>query len=492
MTGRGVQHNGCVLLTITTTTRPATDLGYLLHKHPARVQSFASSVGVAHVFYPEASQERCTAALLLEVDPIGLARGKRHGSQAFSLAQYVNDRPYAASSFLSVAMGRVFRTAMAGRCEARPDLAQQPLALEIRVPAMPSTGGAALVHEMFEPLGWSVSARPEALDPKIPGWGESHYLDVTLTATMRLDEALSHLAVLLPCLDGGKHYWVSEDEVDKLLRSGGSWLAGHPHQDTIIRRSLAHQRDLVLSAVGRLAEVDDLAPESVDNAVPSPGDVAGEVAIATESRPVSLAQQRVEAVVAALCSVGARRVVDMGCGEGALLRRLLKDPTYSEVLGADVSPRALALATRRLGLDAMPDSQRMRLRLVQSSLMYADQRLVGFDAMVLQEVVEHVDPHRLPSLEHNVFAVARPVTVVVTTPNRDFNVSFASMPAGTMRHSDHRFEWSRAEFAQWAERVAGQHGYDVTFRAVGDSDDELGPPTQLALFTRADPVRSAS
>jgi len=367
------------------------------------------------------------------------------------------------------------------------------MALEVRVAALSSTGGAALILEMFEPLGWSVTARNEPLDPHFPRWGDSRYFDVTLSATLTLDRALSHLAVLLPCLDGGKHYWVNDDEVDKLVRAGGSWLAHHPSRDTIIRRSLAHQRDLVLSALGRLAEADDTTPESLDNAVPATAsDVSTDVAAEEGSVPISLAQQRIEAVLTALRSVKASRVIDMGCGEGALLRRLLQDPTYTEVVGADVSPRALDVATRRLGLDRMPDSQRARLRLIQSSLMYGDERLVGFDAMVLQEVVEHVDPHRLPSLERSAFAVTRPRAVVVTTPNRDYNTLFETMPADTMRHLDHRFEWSRDEFAAWATRTADRHGYHVDIHPVGESDDMLGSPTQLALFTRSDADRQAS
>ncbi|MDX6309185.1 MAG: hypothetical protein QOI06_2231 [Nocardioidaceae bacterium] len=478
-----------VLLTISTTTPPATDLGYLLHKHPGRMQRFESSVGVAQVFYPQASEERCTVALLLEVDAVGLARGRRQGSQAFSLAQYVNDRPYAASSLLSVAMNRVFRTAMAGRCDARPELVERPLALEIRVPAMPSTGGSELIRLMFEPLGWQVSARVEPLDLTFPEWGDSRYFDVTLSGTLPLHQALSHLSVLLPCLDGGKHYWVSGDEVDKLVRAGGAWLARHPERDLIVRRSLANQRDLVLTAVGRLAEADDVLPETLDDAVP---DTSTGETVDPAGTTKALAQERITAVLKALESVDAHRVVDMGCGEGRLLRELLQNTTYTEVLGADVSPRALDVASRRLGVDRMPDSQRARLRLLQSSLVYGDRRLVGLDAMVLQEVVEHVDPDRLPSLERSVFEVARPGAVVVTTPNAEYNVRFGGLPAGTMRHHDHRFEWSRAEFAAWSSRVAASHGYLVEVLPVGEVDAEVGPPTQLAIFRRSETTRRAS
>lgn len=469
-----------MLLTLSTTTRPATDLGYLLHKHPDRLQSFASSVGTATVWYPEASEERCTVALLLEVDPIGLVRGKAK-SQGFALAQYVNDRPYAASSLLTVAMGRVFNTAMAGRCDARPDLVGSPLDLEIGLPAIRSPEGAALVERLFAPLGWAVSATPIPLDPTRPDWGASPYLDVSLSGTVRLADALSHLALLIPALDGGMHYWVGRDEVDTVVRRGRDWLAGHPERDLILRRVLAFQRELVVSAVGRLAETDDAAPQDFDNSVhESPDQEAG-----APEPPASPARRaRVEAVLAALRDVGAHRVVDMGCGEGVLVRELIKDPTFGEILAADVSPRALATAERRLGLDRMPDSQRARLRIVQSSLMYADQRVVGFDAMVLAEVIEHIDLGRLDAFEHNVFSVARPGAVIVTTPNADFNASFDDHGTGTFRHSDHRFEWTRAEFRSWAGRIAETYGYRFEWRAIGAEDPVLGPLAQLGLFTR--------
>jgi 3' terminal RNA ribose 2'-O-methyltransferase Hen1 len=476
-----------VLLTITSTTMPATDLGYLLHKHPDRVQRFESSVGAAWVCYPEATEERCTAALLLEVDPIGLVRGRSRGAAAFALAQYVNDRPYAASSLLSVAMGRVFRTAMAGRCEARPELVTRPLDLQIRVPSLSSTDGAGLVRRLFEPLGWAVDASSVPLDPAIPQWGESRYLDVTLTASSRLDAALSQLAVLLPVLDGGKHYWVGADEVDKVVRTAGDWLAAHPERELILQRSLARQRDLVVSAVGRLAETDDAAPEAFDNAVvgPPPGDDE------PKDVPSPLRVRRVQACLAALRSVGAHRVVDMGCGEGALVRELVQDPAFAEIVAADVSPRALDAASRRLRLDRMPDSQRSRLRLLQSSLMYGDRRVAGFDAMVLAEVVEHIDPGRLDTMAHNVFAVARPGALVVTTPNADFNARYDALPVGTYRHADHRFEWTRAAFGAWCDSMRTAYGYSYQLRPVGDVDPDVGPPTQLALFTRTDERRAA-
>lgn len=469
--------NERVYLSITSTAPSAADLGYLLHKHPDRVQQFAVSAGLAHVFYPEATDERCTVALLLELDPIALVRG-RHGGDAVALSQYVNDRPYAASSMLAVALGKVFRTAMTGTCNARPDLVDRPLPLEIRVPAMPSVGGPALVRELFEPLGWRVDAAAIPLDETVPEWGDSRCVDARLTGDLVLAQALSHLYVLLPVLDTTKHYWVSTDEVDKLVRAGGGWLADHPSRDLITRRYLAHQRDLVASAVARLAEADDVPRDAFDNAVDDDAD--------KPRGALPLAVRRRQAVLDVLAAERAGRVVDLGCGDGALLRELIKDATFKEVLGVDVSPRALAIAERRLNLARMPDTQRARLRLIQSSLTYRDARYAGYDAMVLMEVIEHLDPERLPALESTVFAHARPRTVIVTTPNAEYNVRYERLAAGTMRHRDHRFEWTRAEFTRWATAVGERTGYVVRFAPVGGDDPDVGPPTQMAVFSRAD------
>ena len=469
-----------MLLTITTTRDPASDLGFLLHKHPAKAQAFDVSVGIAHVFYPEATAERCTVALLLEVDPIALVRGRKGpASEAFSLGQYVNGRPYAASSMLAVAMAKVFRTALAGRCDARPGLAASALPLEVRIPSLPCRGSVELLKRFFEPLGWEVEATTSLLDDTFPSWGESRYLDVTLTGTMRLAEALNHIYVLLPVLDDAKHYWVSPDEVDKLIRAGEGWLATHPDRNLITRRYLAHRTELFRTAVSRLAEVDDATDEQIDNATD-----AADVLVEPGDKPVPLAEQRRGTILSVLRAEGARRVLDLGCGDGALLRVLLDDRSFIEIVGSDVSWRALEMATRKLKLDRMSERERSRITLFQSSLTYRDARLEGFDAAVLMEVIEHVDPSRLDALERAVFGHAKPFTVVVTTPNVEHNARFEGMEPGTMRHRDHRFEWTRAEFQAWAERVAHAYSYRVRLVALGTDDPEVGPPTQMAVFSR--------
>ena len=165
-----------MLLTITTTHRPATDLGFLLHKNPARAQTFTLSFGRAHVVYPEAGADRCTAALILDIDPVGLVRGRRGpAGEGGLLTQYVNDRPYVASSFLSVALSHVFASAMAGRSKDRPALADASLPLEARLSVVPCRGGEVLLRRLFEPLGYAVTVTPHALDARTPEWGASRY-----------------------------------------------------------------------------------------------------------------------------------------------------------------------------------------------------------------------------------------------------------------------------------------------------------------------------
>jgi 3' terminal RNA ribose 2'-O-methyltransferase Hen1 len=466
-----------MLLTIRATAHPATDLGYLLHKNPARLQSFELSFGHAHVFYPEATDDACTAALLLDVDPIGLVRGRKGPpGEGGQLEQYVNDRPFVASSFLSVALAQVLRSAMAGQSKERPVLAQASLPLEARLAVVPCRGGEPVLRRLFEPLGYEVAVEAHLLDQANPDWGMSRYFTLTLRADCRLSELLTHLYVLVPVLDDDKHYWVGDDEVDKLLRHGEGWLGAHPERELITRRYLRHQHGLVRDAISRLIAAEEPLDEEADEI--SNADEAG-----LEER-ISLNDQRLSAVLAALRSTSAKRVLDLGCGEGKLLRLLLEDRAFEEIVGMDVSYRALETAKRRLKLDRLPPQVRDRLRLIHGSLMYRDTRLTGFDAAAVVEVVEHLDPPRLAAFERVLFEFARPRTVILTTPNAEYNVKWETLPAGRFRHRDHRFEWTRADFSNWARGIADRFGYRARLVPIGQEDPEVGAPTQMAVFTR--------
>lgn len=460
-----------MLLTITTTHSPATDLGYLLHKHPDRLQSFELSFGKAHVFYPEASLESCTAAMLLDVDPVGLVRKRRGEGEA--LEQYVNDRPYVASSFLSVAIAQVFGSALAGRSKDKPELVETAIPLTAKLAVLACRGGENFLRRLFEPLGYIVTAQCHALDEKFPNWGESSYFTVELQRTVRLQELLSHLYVLIPVLDDEKHYWVGDEEVDKLLRHGASWLATHPEQNLIAKRYLKRQRHLVRTAL-ELIEERNLDPDSTQE--------KHEHEEAVVEERISLNQQRLDTVVAALKQREVKRVIDLGCGEGRLLKALLQDKSFAEIVGVDVSYRALQIAQERLHLDRLPPMQQQRIKLIQGSLTYRDKRLSGYDAATVIEVIEHLDQPRLTAFERVLFEFTKPAIALVTTPNVEYNIKFELL-AGHLRHKDHRFEWTRQEFQAWANRVAERFGYSVRFMPIGLEDIDVGAPTQMGVFT---------
>ena len=468
-----------MLLTLTTTQQPATDLGYLLHKNPAKLQTFELPFGRAYVFYPEATPQRCTAALLLDVDPIGLVRNRKGPpGEGFALEQYVSDRPYAASSFLSVAIARILGSALAGRSTHRQALAEAPMPLIARIAALPCRGGERFLRSLFEPLGYSVAAARFALDDRFPAWGDSPYFTVELSAERRLSEVLTHLYVLIPVLDDDKHYWVGEAEVEKLLRHGEGWLATHPQREAIALRYLKHRRHLMRDTLARLVEEDQVDPDAEVEAHAQEEE-------ALEKR-ISLNEERMGAVVAVLKASGAKRVLDLGCGEGKLLGALLAQRAFEEIAGVDVSSRSLDRAADRLRLEQLPPKQRERVRLFQGGLTYRDRRLEGFDAAAVVEVIEHLDPPKLEAFARVLFECARPQTVVMTTPNSEYNVRFETLSAGLLRHKAHRFEWNRDEFKSWSDTVASRFGYAIRLAPIGANDAEVGSPTQMAVFTRLD------
>lgn len=458
-----------MLLNITTTHQPTTDLGYLLHKHPDKLQSVDLAIGKAHVFYPESSKTKTTASLLLDIDPIDLVRGSRNLSRkGFSLGQYVNDRPYVASSFMSVAIAKAFSTAMNGKCSKKPDLVDQKMPFEVTISALPAPkGGELLIRKLFEPLGYTVELERHILDEQFTSWGDSKYYTLQLKHNTTLQALLSQLYVLIPALDNDKHYFVSESEIEKLLKKGEGWLNTHPEKEQITRRYLFNLGSLSRQALEQLNEED-------------PNQDATEKA--TQKRKETLHQKRLNLVLEKLKDSEAQSILDLGCGEGKLVRMLLKEKQFKQITGMDISYQELLKCKERLHWDEMAPKQKERISLFQGALTYKDKRLEGFDAAAIVEVIEHLDENRLKAFERVVFECAQPKTVVLTTPNGEYNVLFENMEADTMRHTDHRFEWTRKEFKTWANQVAQNHQYKVEFFPIGDEGEKVGAPSQMAVF----------
>ncbi len=461
-----------MLLTLSTTHNPATDLSHLLHKHPDKYQFVELSNGKAHIFYPHATDSQCTVALLLDIDPIGLVRNTgSNGDNAFALGQYVNDRPYVASSFMSVALSKAFSTAMNGTCHKRPELVDRIMPFDISISVLPAPkGGEALIRKLFEPLGYQLQLERHALDSQFTEWGMSKYFTLRLNGSFRLKDVLSHLYVLIPVLDTEKHYWVGSQEVEKLLEKGKGWLKDHPEREQITRRYLKGIGGLTNNALRRLLEGDE--PNESE-----------EVATEPDQAKETLHYKRLNGVLQELKDAGAKTVVDMGCGEGKLLRMLLKEKQFEKILGVDVSFRELEKASQRLQLQEMAPRQKERIDLIQGALTYRDDRLYGFDGAAIVEVIEHLDLNRLHAFERVVFEFARPQTIVITTPNREYNTLFENGGPSSLRHADHRFEWTRLEFESWAQQVAEKHGYRVLFKPIGEESENVGAPSQMAVFT---------
>jgi 3' terminal RNA ribose 2'-O-methyltransferase Hen1 len=450
-----------VLLTLTSKTAPARDLGHLLRKHPDQLQSFPLPFGTAHVFYPRADDAECRAALLLDIDPVGLVRGRSAAGEGLVDA-YVNDRPYAASSFLSVAIARVYGAALGGRSKPE-ELASRELELEAVLSPVRSPD-TSWPERLFGPLGYELKQSPLG----------DYYSKLHIAGKTTLQRLLTHIYVLVPVIDGDKHYWVGEEEVEKLFRFGSEWLNSHPERELITSRYLARAPKLARAAVARLASLDDSAPEAAESRR-SPREEELE-------RPLRLQDRRIAAVVEALRGSGAASIADVGCGEGDLLLALVREAQVNRIVGTDVSVRELERAKSRLDRTNMLTSKRSNIELFQSSALYADRRLQDLDAITLLEVIEHIDEPRLDSLERVIFGFARPRVVVVSTPNSEYNVRFPNLAEGEYRHPDHRFEWTRAQFESWCTSIKERFGYQPTLGTIGDNDLAVGSPTQMAVF----------
>ena len=463
-----------MILNISTTHYPATDLGFLLHKHPDRFQTFELAVGKVYVFYPEKSKEKTTVSMLLDIDPIDMVHNAgKAGNGGFALAHYVNDRPYVASSFMSVALSKVFSSALNGNCREKPLLVELKFPFEVLITSiLAPKGGETLIRKFFEPLGYQVEVSGCPLDARFPEWGESRYFTLKLIHRLTLKTLLSHLYILIPALDSNKHYFVSENELDKLFKKGEGWLKEHPEKEQIIRRYLVNIRSLSVQALEKLN--DGEAQEEPDDQI---DDKTGKPDI---KEPLN--NRRINMVVEKLIASGAKRVLDLGCGEGKLIRQLLKYKQFSEIVGIDVSYQALVRAKERLYQSAMSPGQNERIRLLQGSLTYRDNRMEGFDAAAVVEVIEHIDPNRLKAFERVLFEFAKPKTVVLTMPNKEYNMMWERLETDEMRHDDHRFEWTRQEFTAWAHTTGKMYNYQVEIVPVGDETENMGAPSQMAIF----------
>ncbi len=467
-----------MFLSITTTHQPATDLGFLLHKHPDKIQKFNTSCGIAHVFYPESNPDKCTAVLVLDIDTVSLVR--LYKFPFASLQQYVNDRPYTASSFMSSAIAQVYSSALNGNCKNHPELLDIKMPFEVKISVIKLKAPKEMLHEIFEPLGYNISYIQHPFDTQFTAWGMSNYYSLTLQHDgITLKEMLSHIFVLLPVFDNEKHYWVNENEVQVLLKKGEGWLNTHQKKEWITRRYLKNISAYMKVALNNLQ--DDI--ENINILEKETQELTEKQKIIQEKR-YSLHQQRLDIALEKLKQTNATKILDLGCGEGKLLKMLLKEGQFTQILGCDVVFGELQKAKEKLHFDNMSPKQKERITLLQSSLTYKDKRLLGYEAGVLVEVIEHIDEDRLPALEKNIFEYYQLNHVIITTPNAEYNKKYEFLLEDDFRHTDHRFEWTRPQFKAWAMKIKENFGYDFQLFDIGEVDELLGASSQMAVFSK--------
>ena len=464
-----------MVLTISTKQENANELGYLFNKHPHRPQGYNMPFGKAYVFYPVCSENECSISLMLDIDPIGLVRRKSKNTGMMPLEQYVNDRPYVCSSFMSVAISNIYGQTINGKCKLRPDLIEKTFNVEAILSVLPCRGGEDILKRLFEPLGYQIEYSQFVLDNKFEEWGNSAYFKVKLLHSLTIKELLTHLYVLIPVLDNQKHYFVDKAEIDKLLKKGQGWLESHPEREFIVRRYLKYKTSYAYEALRRLI---DLSPAEMEDNDSESNHKEIEI-----ERKLKLNDQRYGTLLSILKSVNAKSVIDLGCGDGKFLKIIINDSQFIKIAGMDVSIRSLEIAKERIKLDDLPSIKKEKISLFQGSLLYRDKRMSGFDAAVVCEVIEHLDKPRLKAFERVVFEFSEANTIIVSTPNREYNVLWDGFDKNKLRHNDHRFEWARAEFREWANSLS-RFGYSIRFVSIGPENPDHGSPTQAAIFTK--------
>jgi len=458
-----------MILNITTTTFPAKNLGFLLHKNPDNFKSVKLSIGKAHIFYPEASDERTTVSLLLDINPMELAKSKKNIiRKGFSLAQYVNDRPYVASSFMSVALAKAFSTAMNGTCKNKPELVDEKMDFEVEISVLHSPrGGDNLIKRLFLPLGYELEIKKYLLDEKFESWGEANYYTLKLRNKIKLKELLSHLYVLIPVLDNDKHYFVSSAEIEKLLTKGKGWLENHPEMEIIAKRYMIGLKSLSKEVIEKLYEGNESYKNLLNLA---------------KKEKKYLNDIRLDSVFNELVQNKIYSVIDIGCGEGKLIQKLIKSSQFNKIAGMDVSYKELLKAKARMFFDEMAPRQKSRIDLFHGSIVYKDERLRIYQAATVIEVIEHLDEEKLHIFEKVLFEYTNPEFIIITTPNIEFNETYKKINKQDLRHHDHRFEWTREEFQSWSEKLAKKYNYNIEFKNVGESIKDIGSPTQMGIF----------
>lgn len=476
-----------MFLSIAVSGEHAPDLGFVLYKHPGRFFEKSASKGRVTGGFTENREDFAEFTLAVEIDPVERVRGVNWDR---GIASYVEPMPFLAASHMSQALSQALGSAMNGVLGSKDPVIDtrvkaagvKPWPLTIKVGAVRCS--PYMIESLFSELGWSVEIESHNLD--VPGVSEDDDRPLhvfTLKGEATVSDALTQLYVLLPVLDPSRHYFYDESEARKLFEKGGDWLKGHSSRDLIISRYLSKSKELrgyARQLFGNFQEKKDL-----DELIAETEELMRDWDDPDDTSPH---QQRHSQIIRDVVSWGARSVIDLGCGEGRLLERLVRIAPDMRVVGIEPSAREIERARKRLSNNPGKNLD-PRVEFVHGSAMYGDERFKDFDAAILSEVIEHVDEDRLSLLARSVFGIMAPRRVVITTPNGDYNRVFGLRP-GEFRHADHRFEWTLAECQAWVVGVTAAYPYEAEITPVGgrnaDADEGHGEVSHYIVFTKKD------
>ncbi|WP_342431763.1 3' terminal RNA ribose 2'-O-methyltransferase Hen1 [Neobacillus sp. FSL H8-0543] len=442
-------------LSLTVRGTGAETVSYLIAKNPTNLYERNEKGFKVRLVYPTFTNDEAEFLIYVQPDPIDLAR---NSAEKYDITSYINDREFAVSSIFVSAIRKALGTALNGKPdEEYTEWVDHPFVMELNFGPVATDLNDREIEDLFKPIGYKVT-----IESGVSTFREkSSAKFITITGEQTVQNALKHISTLIPVIDNYKHYFIDEREVEKLDRYGDDWLESHPAKLLILKRALRYQSLIVKSKFYH-------REQSTKGIVEQP--------------KVRLNEQRYDAIVNYIKGLPNREtIVDLGAGEGKLSVQFGFIDGVKEILSIEPSSKSRVKAIKRFQEEN--DKERyIEPKSLAGSLYYFDERLQNKDIIVLCEVIEHIDEHRLPNIFKTIVNDYRPRILIVTTPNQEYNVVYEM--DDEMRHDDHRFEWTRAEFREKCEQWTKDSSYQVSFQGIGEEIESYGQPTQMAIFRR--------
>ncbi|MDN4617361.1 3' terminal RNA ribose 2'-O-methyltransferase Hen1 [Paenibacillus sp. PsM32] len=479
-------------LTIKATGEHANMISHLLAKNPHNLYDRTEKGARVRLVYTSFEPHDTEAILFVTPDPIELVKGT---PDHYDITQYINDRELAVSSLFCSYIRPALGTALNGKPKADyMNWVDYQFDLQMTFGPVASDLPDHVVESLFQPLGYEVQMERGEIDYSFDLKNRSTVRHIQISGQQTLQQMLRQVYILIPVLDNYKHYYINEDEIERLRRYGEGWLSTHPQHDLMIKRSLRFAPLIkeYEQQVANDASMDTLLTEisthSVEDATAQaesaePLEIIDGLETTIEPPVVRLNELRYRAIVEQVSLLPQRKqVIDFGAGEGKLSVRLGQIEGVEQVWAVEPSMQSQLRAIDRFAkLEGRTDD--VIPVITTGSLFYRDERWIDQDVIILCEVIEHINEVRLPQVIHTLFTDYRPQTLIITTPNREYNEVY-DMDTEEIRHADHRFEWTRAEFEQYCTQWIQNRPYTFTISGIGEKHEQYGQPTQMVVFHR--------